>query len=247
MISRVCFSVCTQSSFESVTKVGLRWVDWNLISNSLSGFRVSSYNCTAYRCSQFWITKACKMWDGVQWIKIRYRSTQRGPTLTSWDHMLFEGRMKAKIEPTINNIHKKLACGICQVFHSLTDNTINFSTWFLHTDHAWPICTGLCWITFDLSCTIVASKLVSPVGKCEGAVPVPPHNSMSLVANVLSANTILFGQNTFCLNGDLSCTINLVFRAHAYKKWQAGQKWPPSREWWVVQNTTELPKVCFPL
>ena len=34
-------------------KVVLRLVDRNLTSNSLGGFRVPSYNCTAYRCLQF--------------------------------------------------------------------------------------------------------------------------------------------------------------------------------------------------
>ena len=36
-----------------VLKVGPRWTDQNFISNSLSDFHVSSYNCTAYQCLQF--------------------------------------------------------------------------------------------------------------------------------------------------------------------------------------------------
>ena len=38
-------------------KVGRRWVDWNLILNSLNDFYVSMYNCNTYRCLQFWFTK----------------------------------------------------------------------------------------------------------------------------------------------------------------------------------------------
>ena len=39
-------------------KVRPRWVDQNLISNSLSGFHVSSYHCTTYCCLKSCFTKA---------------------------------------------------------------------------------------------------------------------------------------------------------------------------------------------
>ena len=71
-------------------KVRTRWVDQNLIANSLSSFRVSSYNCTTYRCWQFCFKKACKNVGGTfAWyvgkhcneLKMQFWSTQRGLTL----------------------------------------------------------------------------------------------------------------------------------------------------------------------
>ena len=64
-------------------KVGPRWVGRNyLISNSLSSFRISLYNCTTYCCLQFWFMKGfLKSGRNFNKLKMRLWSTQRGPTL----------------------------------------------------------------------------------------------------------------------------------------------------------------------
>ena len=54
------------------------WVDRNLISNSLSAFCVSSYNCTACRSFHLVYGEHCNE------CIIRFRSTQHGPTLISF-------------------------------------------------------------------------------------------------------------------------------------------------------------------
>ena len=79
-------SYCLLYTFSevTVTKIGVRWVDQNLVSNSLNGFRVSSYNCTAYCCLQLWFTKAYKNVGGTSAnFKITFWSAQRSPTLVN--------------------------------------------------------------------------------------------------------------------------------------------------------------------